>query len=962
MSSNNTLVNKNDYTEIISNYNTQLNNILKNKLPAVTNTDELIEIASELKDLKQECKHELINIINKNLITNYETFQRNIELQKTTIGLNYTKYHQNVKLTSLAPKNETLQHFKQIILLNKKQEYQFELVRKYIKVLYCLKPLLIDLSKNFILLKQKLKCEKAFFLNSDSNIELNIDFLIPEFNLIFKTCEIYNSLDTEVQKIFPDLNKYDIFETQFSKKILPCVDIPDEPITIVKQSHSLLLSAISKMFIESSKNLEQNNKIYKKTDIKYSEVLDISLKSFPLLNENETGVKQYIKYIQSIISDASRDIITSDTQAGKINNSLFKLLKVASAIINTHIDILSNYYSDRTWLIKVMEGILLELDVQSGLIIDMILDSLIRESIGSYKDILEITPQDFKRDFDLENFVKQLFEIIGVWNMFEKFFCFKYTSFTHKENENSLVIKPKCLINCNVDIKIKDILGSVSFKNILRENIQLNINTIFKMETIPDINRYINSFEKIDLDHDEVDFPVSSILDDFSIIFKKYLILFINTGNFQIFEEFLQNICLTDFINNDFIKTILNKLGSLSIVTTNLCQYLEKEKLNLLQQMNSGSTPELIEQEAAGGKSLFNLQHYTATIFQQQQQAMKLGKDLINSSKQSSSNFVISNNITDDVTMKDFHLLLIYINTISSIKPVLHQLLIDELIEPEYNSNEHLSANKSVIGSTFVFEGNAEVLTKEIMKIVDSSHDYISKIISNYTLKMFQIGVKNNLFEFSRKILNSEKNKFIDIGQDTTSLPALSTVGEFARGFKFSYVCSSSDLSDLSDISEFIKKIELLLQPYENVMLPNVYYIFKLKVCEFLNDFVFVKKIMKIAKINSLGIIKLEKEVNSIIKALCFDNKKGLIDYSLKIKFDKLLQIIEVLNFDESDFQKITLEKDNIDISAEVEDSDDDEYAGDFVHYRYVLNKDLKELMEWLLTNEEINRIRMILV
>lgn len=44
------------------------------------------------------------------------------------------------------------------------------------------------------------------------------------------------------------------------------------------------------------------------------------------------------------------------------------------------------------------------------------------------------------------------------------------------------------------------------------------------MEKIPDINRYINSFENVDLDHNSEDYPVSSVLDDFSIVFKKFLI------------------------------------------------------------------------------------------------------------------------------------------------------------------------------------------------------------------------------------------------------------------------------------------------------------------------------------------------------------------------------------------------------------------------------------------------------
>ncbi|XBW35021.1 hypothetical protein QEN19_000586 [Hanseniaspora menglaensis] len=950
-----TAIKQNDkiYDELIGEYNDELNEILKTQLTAVTNADELAEMVNRMKELKIKCKTTLVNIINKNLIPSYENFQRTKELQKTTIGLNYTKYHQNVKLAHLAPRNETLQHFKQIILVNKMQELQFDLVKNYIKVLYHLKPLLIDLSKNFILLKDKLKLQ-SFDFETSSTFDINPNLLLSDYLLVFKTCEIYSSLDVEVKKFFPDLNKYDVFKTIFSKKILPSVDIPDEPINIVNQSHKLLLAAIKSLFVESSKNLEQNNKVFKKTDIKYAEVLDVSLKSFPLLNENETGVKQYSKYIQSIISDASRDIITLETQSGKNSSSLFKLLKIASAIINTHIDILSNYYSDSAWLLKVMESILLELDIQCGLIIDIELDSLIRNSIGISKDILNVKVADFQKNNNLEIFVSQYFEIVGFWNMFEKFFSMKFLALTIP-NENSDFYKPLCLKECLVNKKIAQILESQEFINILRENVQINMETIFGMEKVPNINRYLNSFEKIEMNHSEEDYPVSSILDDFAIIFKRYLVLFINTGNYQIFDLFLKKICLSDFINKYFIKVILNKLGELSIVTTNLCQYLDAEKLNTLQQVNSGGSSDTPEQINVAGKSLFNLQHYTATIFQQQQQqAMKLGKDLINSNKQTSG-FIISNNVTDDENMRNFHLLLIYINTLSSLSPTLQQLLVDELLEPEYNSNDE-SANKTVIESNFIFKDNAKVLSFDIAKIVDSTKGYVDKITDNYTEKIFQIAVKHNLFEFSKKILNSEYTKFTDISQPSSTLPSLSVVGKNARGFGFSYMCNPSDLNNLTEVSEFIKKLELLVQPFENVMLSKVYYAFKLRICQFLNDDILVKKFFKIIKMNSLGVIKFEKEVNSVIKTLCFDKNKGIIDYSLRLKFEKILQIIEILNYDEVDFKVLKLNK-NDDREEETIDINTENMT-----FKYVLNQDLKESTEWILSDDEINRIRMILV
>lgn len=129
-------------------------------------------------------------------------------------------------------------------------------------------------------------------------------------------------------------------------------------------------------------------------------------------------------------------------------------MKVASAIINTHLEILKNYYSDKSWLAKALEGILVELDVQSSLIIDMSLDSLIKDKTGLQKDIMDLVYEDFAgKDHDLESFINKLFDIIGVWNMFEKFFCFKYNLFISDDNQSSMVNKPLCLTNCQVNKK-----------------------------------------------------------------------------------------------------------------------------------------------------------------------------------------------------------------------------------------------------------------------------------------------------------------------------------------------------------------------------------------------------------------------------------------------------------------------------------------------------------------------------
>jgi len=261
----------------------------------------------------------------------------------------------------------------------------------------------------------------------------------------------------------------------------------------------------------------------------------------------------------------------------------------------------------------------------------------------------------------------------------------------------------------------------------------------------------------------------------------------------------------------------------------------------------------------------------------------------------------------------------------------------DELLEPEYNSQENLTS--TIISSTFVFNDNAELLSNKITFIMERSNEYIGKIIDNYAEKIFQIGILNNLYDFSLNILNSSSKIPIDLNKDSNNkleLPLISDIGVNAHGFNFRYVCNPSDLTNLQEISDFIKKLEYLLQPYENVMLPNIYYKLKKNICMVMDEII-SQKILHLTKINALGVIKLEKELDFVIKNLSTDNKRDLVDYSLRLQFDKSRQILEILNFDiKLDFLQVP-DQNNI--------------------ATYKLKEDLVKSIECSLTPNEINRL-----
>ena len=130
--------------------------------------------------------------------------------------------------------------------------------------------------------------------------------------------------------------------------------------------------------------------------------------------------------------------------------------------------------------------------------------------------------------------------------------------------------------------------------------------------------------------------------------------------------------------------------------------------------------------------------------------------------------------------MKSFHLLLIYLNTITSVKGVLQQLLMNELLEPEYNSQENLTS--TIISTTFVFNDNAELLSNKIMYIIERSDEYVGKIIANYAEKIFQIGILNNLYDFSLSILNNSSKLLTDLNRDTNNKLELPLLNDLEIG------------------------------------------------------------------------------------------------------------------------------------------------------------------------------------
>lgn len=645
----------------------------------------------------------------------------------------------------------------------------------------------------------------------------------------------------------------EILESEFAKKVVPTSEIPEDPAVLLDKWCHELTEVYKKSFFEAAKSQDIQK-------------LTLIFKMFPLVGQNTLGLDLYSKYVCDMIAEQSRKVMTMERKKrGVFAQALLHLFKIVSTIINEHSKVIASCYGT-SYMIHVMEKVEKEADLQAGLVFDIFYESrkvdrvvsdiqkwsshrdeLADENAPSKGELLVNTAVDSDSNLDnqlisvgdLTDLVNEFSSMLQNWSMYSRFFSVRWYEFSETQ-DIGVLRRPPPIADSQLAVKLDQDGFHKSFEVLALHYLQISFKKSLSLEELPSINSLISlkPFEHADI----FSYPVSSILDDLSLLVRKNLILAVNTGQTEIFShsldqlaKFYQNEYLVKFMQSKF-KTLQPRLSS----SLTLKKFVPKSADGSTVTSRAAS-PSVAEGYAANKLSQFGFNFRGAAA-----------SALTNI--QSNLQAVVS----DEEAVLSLHHYLIYINTLYLNSNVAHRLLTVEILED----------NPRLLRDNFPFGDDADVLTKKI--------NVCETLLVKQTTKLQKWSVR---FLFENIMMGRIRSLTSNI---------------MVNGNENQYISGADDYDDLSTVHEFITKWQAMMIPYENVLVTDAF----TELLSLIVDCIVKKLEQKIwsLQVNELGATKLDRELSLLISTVCSRN------YVLREKFAKLTQIVLILGFDDDDF------------------------------------------------------------
>ena len=682
-----------------------------------------------------------------------------------------------------------------------------------------------------------------------------------------------------------------IITSKFAKSVVPSEELPTEPQELIDTWCEKLTNIFKVQFETAVEN-------------KDIEQLTIFFKLFPLIGESQLGLDIYSKYICEIISAENKKIVEGAIKynAG-FNTVILQLFKTVSMVINEHSKIISACYGVQ-YLTIIMEKIEKETELQAILVLNYFSERrkpavLIKkynnekmESAYNNNDNEDDDEDEYNNNDDsdsdsdseietkkrtqiiplneLDSLINEYSQILQNWSMYTRLFSVKWVEFSKGKSLDDPLSLPDPIANGNFLSKLNKEHHIANFQLLLFMYLNESFNKILTLEEMPSLNEYI-TLEPIN-HKDQSSWPISSVLEDMTLLIRKNLIYSLNTGNLTIFANFLDKLII--FVQNEFlVKFMQTKFKSLQVrlpaqSSTSfiaLRRYTPKTSPDALDsKMGSrGSTPTVDRRDVSpqGGSKLAQLSKF----------------DFRNAFANIQSNLqsvVISEEGSDSTAILSLHQFIIYINTLCFATFSLKMLLTTEILEK----------NPRLIPDNFPFNDDATFITEKVTKCENTILTQISKL-STWSIKVLfekTVAIKLRLL-FSGIFVNIHKTDDYPVPFDETD-----------DSESKCYISNIENFEDLSSMHEFVTKWTALFQPFQNVLHDDAYYKL-LKAAVIYSSKVVEKKIWAL-QVNELGAIKLDRELSLFINTICGTN------YSLRETFIRCSQIVLLLGFDDDDF------------------------------------------------------------
>lgn len=722
-----------------------------------------------------------------------------------------------------------------------------------------------------------------------NNIKL-IDSAIQQRNYLVAANGIY-----EVNQL-----PKEILESKFAQAIIPTPDLPYS----VPELLTMWTDQLRELFKEKFSKAMINNDI---------PILTEFFELFPLINEPTLGLNLYSKYITNMIAQENQKFTMGSMKLdSRFDLILLQLFKIVSTIINEHSKIISKTYGIK-YMTYVMEKLEVEVELQCCLVWNYFQEkklSNLSQFNSNRNDDSDDTNNDNEDDkvnsnnnnnnlLSLKSLINEFSCFLQNWSMYCRFFSVRWKEFLHSElgptvdSSANINMAFKNHINEHIDNDSTDtdnalnentalsvappILGGSFLRRLQKDrSIQLfqeiNYNyllTSFKrsveLEETPSLNKLIVDDPII---HEDLSsWPISSVLEDLTLLLRQTLINNVNAGQFIILEnllaqlpKFIQNEFLVKFLQNKF-KNLQNKMSTGSLIKLKKYQpkfFPQEQDKEGIKSPRPSVSKLYYGPDNSGILTTPSILHNNSTTTTSTSTAGKFNFRGAFANIQSNLQSVVTVEEDNSESILALHHYLIYVNTSYLVVLALKKLLIQEIIED----------NPKLLIDNFPFYDESDKIRKLLLSCEDKMVTQVKKL-QNWSIKY--------LFQtlFLPKIKPLLDSLFINTVQNK-------------------YVCGIEDFENMRDINTFIQKWNQLMQPYQNVLYQRAYTDLLELVVNFLKHLI-EKKLWNL-KVNALGAIKLDRELSLFIGAICGTH------YSIRNSFTKLTQIVLILGFDDDDF------------------------------------------------------------
>lgn len=650
---------------------------------------------------------------------------------------------------------------------------------------------------------------------------------------------------------------------------------------------------------------------------------------FPLIGKSELGLKCYSNFVCGIISEQSKSIIqNAHNKVSKpefFAQILFRLYQTISAIVNQHSKIIKSYYGSEAVSI-VLKVIQMECDLQSNLIyetfsetrqIDEILDEIRQYSYPILiNELYTIRDQDEsgteeeleEKSVDLaivSQITDELSAMMNHWSMYCRFFVVIWNEYYNSAKEEKQLIFPAPLIMSSFGTKIQDHIISqfdTSCTYIIRRSLEkaCTIETLTSLTPfLADSLKFLSTvFRKPEISTSSTLYslkpeepPVSSLADDVIMVMNTIILEILATGELGIIKNMVSNI--KRILLNDFINIIKQRLKT--NVLNSRSSFFTKESIQKINQSHNPQVDKYTESNSGSRSATpVGLNVSASDIATTGAMFMRSINAAINYTMagdgSGDSSFYL---IGDDSSIKQ-HVL--YLNTLSMMSVYLTKMSESCLKSFRNNSlmliddQELLNCRKSSDGYRrdpqimVPFDDSMRLKVQRLIEsIPEGFKEHSSLVIDESIELLFSTVVRNRISHLLQNTLRDSYIMTIEDGEyfivETDKATNNTTKG----------------LLDNGKIVSFIQNWNSLIIPYVTTLEVSTFE----KIFNLINNFAasFIEdKLWKLErKVSSVGIMKLEQDLNTVISEFT------KFDYSLRRNFTRCNQIVMIAELEEDE-------------------------------------------------------------